>query len=141
MPRITAFMTPAAVTVGENVSCHEAHALMRRLHVRHLPVVRAGRPVGILSLHGLTFSAATHCDQLRTPVSDVMEPAVIVAGATPVPVVARRMIEEKLNAVLVTDGEQLGIFTTVDALYVIVRLTQSDTQPPPPYTTSDRRPL
>lgn len=140
MPKIAAFMTPTAVTIGENVSCHEAHALMRRFHVRHLPVVRAGRPVGILSLHGLTYSAANQCDEHRTPVADVMEPAVIVSGATPVSVVARRMIEEKLNAVLVTDGEQLGIFTTVDALYVVVRLTQSDSRPPPPCRTGERTP-
>lgn len=126
MPEITAFMTPTAVTIDESVSCHEAHLMMRRFSVRHLPVLRGGRPVGIISLHGLTYSIACHHDQHRTPVSEVMEPAVVVAGSTPIRVVARRMIEEKLGAVLAIDGDRIGIFTTVDALYAIVRLTNGD---------------
>ena len=121
---IAEYMSPAALTVNESTSCDEAHALMRRHRVRHLPVMRDARPVGVISLHGIHFSLANHHEPRRTPVCDAMEPAPIVDASTNVAIVARKMIEEKLGAVLVAGpGGSLGIFTTIDALYVVVRWT------------------
>jgi CBS domain-containing protein len=127
MPDIRTYMTPATIDIEENATCHEAHAVMRRFHVRHLPVVRGTRVVGIVSLPALHYSLANHDDANRTPVSAVMEPAIVVSGDTSVAAVARRMIDQKLGAVLVVDGDQRGIFTTVDALYAIVNLSENVT--------------
>ena len=43
-------MTTEVVTVGPDSSCAECMALMTDRHVRHLPVLEAGRVVGIISI-------------------------------------------------------------------------------------------
>ncbi|MFF7652955.1 CBS domain-containing protein [Streptomyces sp. NPDC007983] len=45
--------TPDPVTIGPDQEIAEAAALMRRHEVRRLPVVRAGRPVGVVSMRDL----------------------------------------------------------------------------------------
>lgn len=45
--------TPDPVTIGPDEEIAEAAALMRRHEVRRLPVVRAGRPVGVVSMGDL----------------------------------------------------------------------------------------
>ncbi|WP_055549183.1 CBS domain-containing protein [Streptomyces sp. NBRC 110028] len=45
--------TPDPVTIGPDQETTEAAALMRRHEVRRLPVVRAGRPVGVVSMRDL----------------------------------------------------------------------------------------
>jgi len=45
--------TPDPVTIGPDEEIAEAAALMRAHEVRRLPVVRAGRPVGVVSMGDL----------------------------------------------------------------------------------------
>lgn len=52
--------TPDPVTIGPDEEITEAAALMRRHEVRRLPVVRGGRPVGVVSMRDL--------EQERAPV-------------------------------------------------------------------------
>lgn len=46
-------MTPSVVTVGFNHSVQDCMALMSTKHIRHLPVIDAGKLIGILSIGDL----------------------------------------------------------------------------------------
>lgn len=121
-PTIEKFMTPLVHTVRAGATFAEAHALMRRHGIRHLPVLEGGRLVGIVSERDLylleTFGAggAKEIAVEEGMSQDVLAvPPSALAGE-----VARTMAERKLgSAVIARDGHVLGIFTTVDALRVL----------------------
>jgi CBS domain-containing protein len=51
--RVSEIMTRDVITVDRAESVPRCIALMREHHIRHLPVVEEGRPVGIISLRDL----------------------------------------------------------------------------------------
>jgi acetoin utilization protein AcuB len=123
-------MTRGPLTVTETVSIGEALRVLADAGVRHLPVVRGGDVVGILSdrdFNGLGLALVNDVeryDQLRArlakPVSTLMSGSVVsVSRDTPVPEVVELMLEEKLSAVPVVEGrtlELVGIVSYVDVL-------------------------
>jgi CBS domain-containing protein len=52
--RVRQWMTPDPVTIGPDVSIDEAANIMFDNNFRHLPVVKDGRPLGIVSLRLLS---------------------------------------------------------------------------------------
>jgi CBS domain-containing protein len=57
-------MTPDPVTIEPNLTIDEAAAIMFDNNFRHLPVVKDGRPLGIVSLRLLARWAF---DSVQTP--------------------------------------------------------------------------
>ncbi|MBX3232540.1 MAG: CBS domain-containing protein [Labilithrix sp.] len=119
-------MTAAPCTVETSVSLAEAHGLMRRHRCRHLPVVRHGELVGIVSERDLylveTLSGA---NQELDQVVDAMTPYVYTT--TPdakLRDVARVMAAEKYGCAVVLDRDSvIGIFTSTDAFrHLVARL-------------------
>lgn len=118
-------MTPVPYAIADDQTVEEAHARMTELDVRHLPVMRGSRLVGIVSqrdLAALTASTRAHPSTLR--VSDAMSSNPYTASPdTPLSEVARRMADERYGAVLIVDdGTIQGIFTTTDALRILSQL-------------------
>lgn len=118
-------MTPVPYAIADDQTVDEAHARMSELDVRHLPVMRGSRLVGIVSqrdLAALVASTGTHPSALK--VSDAMTPDPFVASTeTPLAEVAKKMADERYGAVVaVDDGVVQGIFTTTDALRVLGQL-------------------
>src|ERR1041384_968999 len=100
----------------------EAHKLMAAQSLRHLPVIDAGRLVGLVSERDLLrLEAAFDVDQRHDPVRVAMtSPAYWVLPETPLSVVAGQMHDRCIgSAVVVSDGRVVGIFTTSDALEVL----------------------
>jgi acetoin utilization protein AcuB len=118
-------MTPLPATIRANASAAEAGREMKRLGLRHLPVVdEAGRLVGMLSdrdLRGQMVGlepVASH-PAPTTLVSSLMAPDVVVAtGDESIGAVARRIVERHIGAVPIVDdrGVPIGIVSYVDVL-------------------------
>jgi len=128
-------MTTELTTLEHDATLLDAALLMRSSGFRHLPVVKEGRLVGVLSdrdVHRASpsiFSNITPEEYNRlfetTPIAKVMarEP-VSVSPETPVPDVVRLMHEHKFGSVPVVEGDQqlVGIVTTTDMLRVLSEL-------------------
>jgi acetoin utilization protein AcuB len=106
-------MLPAKATVAPATPVGEAHALLREHGVKHLPVLRDGLLVGMVSQHDLLRS-----DSDALPVGEVMRsPLFVVSPDTPISRVARIFRERRLPVLPVLDGRDLvGIVRAVDVL-------------------------
>jgi|GEM_PF-877358 len=121
---IDEFMTrsPYCIDAGQRIS--DAYRLMREKNCRHLPVLKDGKIVGIVSERGLyRLATLIDLDRATNPVSDAMDPAYAVLPGTPLLQVAAEMAGRKTGAAVVAkEGRVLGIFTTNDALDALVLL-------------------
>jgi len=94
-----------------------ARELMREHGIRHLPVVRDGRPVSIVTERDLDVAeGAAGAGREGLLVGDVCRGEAFVADLNdPLDVVALRMAKRHADAALVVKDERLvGIFTTTD---------------------------
>ncbi|GLW73414.1 hypothetical protein Kpho02_57130 [Kitasatospora phosalacinea] len=66
---VAAVMSAPAVTVDADGTVDDAYRLFRRTGVRRLPVLRDGRPVGVLSVDDLLIDALRRFADLLAPVS------------------------------------------------------------------------
>jgi len=116
-PPVRALMTSNAMTVQADSTLEEATALCRSTCVRHLPVAEGVRLVGILSDRSLRRAHGQHLPD-ATAVRELMaHDPVTVAPDAKVSVAARRMLDYKISALPVVEGERLvGILTLTDLL-------------------------
>lgn len=122
---ISNFMTPQPHSIGNDQTIAHAKEVMRDLGVRHLPVLKGGKIIGILSDRDinlvLTFespeAAQMKVEEACTEMPYSVEPN------TPLKVVATTMAEKKIGSALVVENNKLvGIFTDVDAMRVLSSL-------------------
>lgn len=130
MPTLSRYMTPKPLTISPRAPLADAHRIMREHAIRHLPVVDEDRVVGLVSIHDLhlleTFPGVELMD---TTVEDAMSTDVYTASANDeVAGVVEHMADRKLGCVVITSGTKVqGIFTSVDALYVLAGLLRRET--------------
>jgi acetoin utilization protein AcuB len=127
-PTLAAYMTPAPYTIGEEQTLATAHAIMRTHRVRHLPVLRAGKLVGIVSERDLLFvESLPGVDTERVLVEEAMtERPVALSPATSLEWVAAEMAQLKLGSVVVVENDRVvGVFTCVDALRALQKMLGS----------------
>lgn len=118
IPTIQKYMTYSPHTVGAEQPMSQAHRLMREHRIRHLPVLHAGKIVGIVSdgdLH--LIETLKDVDPNEVKVEDAMtQTPYTVEPETPLDQVVAQMAEHKYGcAVVISNGKVVGIFTTVDA--------------------------
>ncbi len=118
MIAVAEFMTKDLVTVRETDDLALAESLLKLGGVRHLPVVRERKLVGILTQRDMLRSGQFGTPAARElPVSAVMtrEPT-SVRPATGLAQVARLMLERKFGCLPVCeeDGTLVGIVTEAD---------------------------
>lgn len=122
------FTTPNPVTASESATIDEMRALMTTYGVRHLPIVRDGDVVGLVSDRDLKIAQGlSTAHQLQVLAADIMSPdPVSVRADTPLDDVAFLMSERKIGSVLVreADGSFLGLFTSTDALNALVEIVR-----------------
>jgi len=117
--KIRQVMTPAPYTIGSDQKLSVAHQIMREHQLRHLPVLRAGNLVGVLSQRDLYFlESLAGVDVDIDCVADAMTQEVYaVHPDDALRDVARIMANRKYGcAVVMERGRLLGIFTATDAL-------------------------
>jgi acetoin utilization protein AcuB len=125
MPPISRYMTLQPWTVRRDAPLGVAKQLMHDHHVRHLPVLEAGRLVGVISERDIFLVDRLSRLDSHLTVDDAM--SVDVYGAhtgDPVDQVVESMAERKLGCAVVLDqrGHAEGIFTTVDAVHVLAEV-------------------
>ena len=97
---------------------------MRAAEIRHLVVVEGDRVTGIVSNRDLRrlIEDPTRTPRLADPIRRIMtEDPVTVAPDIPVTEAARLLLERKIGALPVREGDEVvGIFTTSDALEALL---------------------
>ncbi len=127
------WMTKNPITIDASASIVEAIHLLKEKRIRRLPVMKAGKLIGIVTekmLQGFTPGKATSLDTwevhyllARTPVTEAMNPKPhTVTPDVDLAEAAKLMSDRKLNGVTVVDahGELVGILTTTNALQALV---------------------
>lgn len=115
---IAKFMTQSPHSIGATQTLDKATKLMREHRVRHLPVLRGGKLVGMVTDRDIKLiETFRDIDPTEVPVEDAMSEApYCVAADTPLHEVCSTMAERKLGSAVIMDGIHVtGIFTTVDA--------------------------
>jgi len=118
IPHIQKYMSTDVQTIGDEQPMSVAHRLMREQHIRHLPVLRQGRLVGILSDRDLRLiETLQDVDPAKVSVSEAMTPdPYVVSPQAALDEVVATMASKKYGSAVVADhGRVVGIFTTVDA--------------------------
>jgi acetoin utilization protein AcuB len=120
---INSVMTSSVITAEPGQSLLAARRVMHEGRFRHLPVVRAGALVGIISDRDLSRHNAQ-------TVADVMNSNVIVVNPdTPVEVAAQLMVDNKIGALPVVSADNdmlVGIVSQTDLFSVLARLLGGD---------------
>ena len=121
------WMTPCPLTIEASEPLSTARTRMRDNEVRHLPVLRGDRLVGILSqrdLHLLETLGGVD-RELVLAVEDAMTPApFVVERRAKLEDVASVMVEKGYgSAIVVEDARVVGVFTTTDALRALTHGT------------------
>jgi len=116
---IRTYMTLSPIVVDADDPLADAAQLMRERRIRHLPVMRGRRLVGVLTQLDLHIAVLEKRVALATAVvSEAMSSKpFVVAPNTPLDQVVRGLVDGRHPCAIVSDGERVhGIFTAVDAL-------------------------
>ncbi|HYQ02632.1 MAG TPA: CBS domain-containing protein [Polyangiaceae bacterium] len=118
IPSVQKYMTTSPHTIGEDQPMSVAHRLMREHRIRHLPVLRGSKIVGLVSDRDLNMvETLKDVDPQTVRVGEAMtqDPYQVSPDAALDEVVSS-MAENKYGSAIVTqNGKVVGIFTTVDA--------------------------
>lgn len=120
---IADFMTPMPHTVGSEQTITFAQKLMGKHGIRHLPVLHGGELYGVVSDRDLGMIAGLNeVDPDQTTVEEAMtQEAYTVSKGAALFDVLREMLEHKYGSAIVVEGTKIiGIFTTHDALKLLV---------------------
>jgi CBS domain-containing protein len=122
------WMSKAPMAVVEDTPIRDAVALMQGAEVRHLLVLDGSVLTGILSSRDLRRLVTRDLGSplLAGPVRSIMsEGPVSVAPETPLVTAARLLLEQRIGALPVRQGEQIvGIFTVPDALEALLAIAE-----------------
>jgi acetoin utilization protein AcuB len=128
IPAIQKYMTAMPHTIGNEQNLKKAHEMMREFKIRHLPVLKAGKLVGIITDRDLALvEALRDVDPNTVLVEEACTPEpYIVAPDAKLSDVCEEMARHKYGSVLIVDNHKLvGIFTWVDALNAFGELLET----------------
>ncbi|MBK6693414.1 MAG: CBS domain-containing protein [Myxococcales bacterium] len=119
------YMTTSPTTVSPETTVVEAHRIMRRECIRHLPVVDGlHHLVGLVSLRDLDFAETFRPfdgDVVRVGDAMFAKELYTVEPGTDMLEVARHLLDTKFGcAVVMEAGRVVGMFTVIDALRALI---------------------
>lgn len=119
IPTISKYMTTLPHTIGADQPLAKAAKMMTEFQVRHLPVLQAGKLVGIVTDRDLKLVESfkdVDPDSIKVEEAFSPDPYIASPGSSLADVCAE-MASHKYGCALVCDNNKLvGIFTWVDAL-------------------------
>ena len=130
-------MSRDVVTLAEDDTLSDARSCMERGRIRHLPVVRGEKLIGLVTHRDLLaasfsmFARVSSRDERRMldqiPVVEVMHDAYAVPATLRVPDAARVMLDRQYGCLPVVDaaGNLVGIVTDADFLRLAVRMLEA----------------
>lgn len=123
------FTTPDPVTATETTSIDDLVGIMKTHGIRHLPILRKEKVVGIISERDVRIaSALTKREKMQVQASDIMTTnPVTVSNQSSIEEVAFEMSQKKIGSVIVNDENDnlLGIFTATDALNALIEIARN----------------
>jgi acetoin utilization protein AcuB len=126
------FMVHDPITIDRGEPISHARRLMQTHNIRHLPVIHAGKLVGIVSQRDLQrFDSIADLDPRLVPVGEAMtKPPYAVHADAPLREVADQMASRHCGSVVVVDEQQrvLGLLTAGGGLRALSSLIEA---PPP----------
>lgn len=128
IPKVQKFMTYIPKSIDYDQTLSSATEMLRKLHIRHLPVLKDGKIVGILSDRDIKFiSGFKDIDPKTLTVENAYTPdPYCTSPETPLNEVLAEMAEKKYGCALIVDNEKLvGIFTEVDAFKAFSELLET----------------
>jgi acetoin utilization protein AcuB len=134
-------MTRAPLILGADQTLAMAHRLMRAKRIRHLPVLRGGKLVGMLSQRDLVLiETLPDVDPATVPVEDAMTTEVFaVSPDASLASVVRKMGQRRLGSAIVMEGKRVvGLFTATDACRTLARLLSPPERGLPGVTKANR---
>ncbi len=128
IPTVQKFMTYVPKSIGFDQTIAQASEFMRKLYLRHLPVLKGGKLVGILTDRDINLVLSfKDVDAEKMTVEEAYTPApYFTSPTTPLNEVVAQMAEKKYGCALVVDnGKLVGIFTEVDAYKALAELLET----------------
>lgn len=122
---VSTVMTASPHTIGAEQSLATAQKMMRENTIRHLPVRKDGKVIGILSERDIDFALRVEkCAATELRVEDACTGDIYsTTPDTSVKEIAAKMAQDRLGCAIVEqDGKLLGIFTTVDACRLLAQV-------------------
>lgn len=122
IPQIQKYMTTTPHSIGADQPLKTAIEMMKKYSVRHLPVLKGGNLVGILSDRDVKLAQGLRgFDPETTRVDDIStEEVYITEPNAPLNEVVGRMAEKRIgSAIIVQNHKLVGIFTSTDAMRVL----------------------
>lgn len=133
IPLLKSVMTPFPYSVEVSALMVEALGLMEEHQIHHLPVVRSGALVGVISEADIVKRQAA-CDPAefdQLTVGEAVGPHLVTYDLNePLDNVVTMMARDRVDAVVVTrQGRLAGIFSTSDACRVLAGLLRDQFRP------------
>jgi acetoin utilization protein AcuB len=122
MPKVDKFMTTSPHTIGIDQPLAQAHTMMHKYNIRHLPVLDGGKLVGVLTDRDLHLvETLKDVDPAAVTVEEAMTPGPYsISPQAPLDEVAAEMAEHKYGCAVVLDHNHVvGVLTTVDLARVL----------------------
>lgn len=121
-------MTTQPFTVEASATLKDAEDLMAKHQIRHLPVVKGQKVVGIVSDRDIKLACGIEgVDSAKLLVIDISsEKPYIVEPDAPLSQVADTMASKHYGSAIVMQNQKLvGIFTTVDACRALTQVIET----------------
>lgn len=128
IPQIAKYMTTAPHSIGSDQAIATAARMMNDHRIRHLPVLRGGRLLGMLTDRDIKLIETFHdVDPTKITVEEAMtEQPYSVSPEAPLDEVVETMAAKKYGSAVIMQNEKVvGIFTTVDACDALCQLLRT----------------
>ena len=134
--RVRDIMSEKMVTISESDTLSTVEDIMTLGHVRHMPVVHAGKLVGVVSERDLLRTSLSNLTEFGSEerrlflhaveIARVMStPPITIAPDATVEEAARVMADRKIGCLPVLEGDQLlGLLTETDVLRYFAGVSQ-----------------
>lgn len=125
IPKVMKYMTTTPITINGELPLQQAIDTMNSNGIRHLPVLKNGKIIGILSDRDVKMVLGfKDIDPQKVTVEEActFDP-LSVSPEAPLDEVVTLMAEKKIGSVLIVDNHKLvGIFTWIDALQALAEI-------------------
>lgn len=121
-------MTFLPKTIEHDQTIAQAKDIMKKIHIRHLPVLKNGKLIGILTDRDIALIQQFFmAEPEKVRVEEACSPEhYSTTPDAPLNEVVSYMAEHKLSSALIVDnGKLVGIFTEIDAFRAIADLLET----------------
>ncbi len=128
IPIVQKYMTYVPKSIGYNQTIAQASDFMKMLKLRHLPVLKGGELVGLISDRDINLVLQfKDVDPNKLTVEDAYTAdPYFTAPTTPLNEVVAHMAEKKYGCAIIVDNNKVvGIFTEIDAYKALSELLET----------------